>query len=265
MKFSRAALPALFLLATVLCAPVHSQDTAFFDVSINYQDWNPDTEANTQKGPIGQKADYAYLEAEGGLHRSWGELYGFLDIENPTYGTHENGVNQSRRYAFKGSARYNITEALGLPVQLFLQIQDLNDADFHDQHCVLGVATSLAKDNFTIKPFVGIHQENKSNVGAQINGNTLGWTLTYNFSHWGESLSITNWHEIEWGRDRKYLVMADNGKLVIGSDTSQNGAVGLMWNINKRLTTGLSYRYLSNKLSSAAFQDAFVYTARVYF
>ena len=121
-------------------------------------------------------------------------MYGSLDLENLAYGTHEDGVNQSRRYAFKGSARYNITEAIGLPVQLFPQVQDLYDADFHDQHCVLGAATSVIKDSFTIKPFVAIHPENKSNVGAKINGNTLGWTLTYNFSYWGESISVTNWH-----------------------------------------------------------------------
>ena len=51
---------------------------SFGNVSINYLDWTTGTEERSGK------ADFAYLELEGGAGWEWGEFYGFTDIENPT-------------------------------------------------------------------------------------------------------------------------------------------------------------------------------------
>lgn len=80
----------------------------------------------------------------------------------------------------------------------------------------------------------------------------IRWVLNYDFTSFGEKLSLGQWHEIEL--DRK-----DNDK------TGVNGAVSLWWNINDKITTGLQYRYADNKLGNNTYQSATIYSLKYNF
>ena len=77
-----AALLGCFLLT----APAHAEyKFGFLDTSINSLQWTPGKKARsgdslTQPGKK-NKQDLAYLEIEGGAEFSWGEFYGFGDLE----------------------------------------------------------------------------------------------------------------------------------------------------------------------------------------
>ena len=76
MKLLRNATIAL---ATMTAAATASADYlyGFGNVSINRLDWTNKTEKNTAHD------DFTYLELEGGAGFTWGEVYGFIDLENP--------------------------------------------------------------------------------------------------------------------------------------------------------------------------------------
>jgi len=143
-----------------------------------------------------------------------------------------------------------------------MQLFDTADNTFQDQNRVIGLGTRLKNGNFWMKPFVGIHQESKTGAGIDFNGAMLGWVLGYNFTLAGESMTFTNWHEIEIGRKPKFLRMARDGEVVTGSTTGLSGAAALTWNLKEWLKFAVTYRYALNKLGSATHLDGVILTAR---
>lgn len=246
------------------CASLAHADYSFSNISANWLDWSKGTEDRTGKGPFGNKADFGYLEAEGGMGGNWGELYGFVDIENPDKSTHE-AAGQNRRYASKIVARANVAKIGDLPVQIYGHVYDFRDADFFDQNRVLGVGTSLSAGQLWVKPFIGAHQELKSDIGAHRNGMMAGWVLGYPFQLAGQSMMVTQWHEIEFAREDRFLAMGKDGNVVNGRKTAHNGAVSLWWNATKSVTGGLTYRYADQKLGSATFQNGLISTVKYNF
>ena len=259
---------------TGVASNAQADDTwSFKDVSINQFFWSGRTKDNTENG-FAKKADFTYLEIEGGLGGKWGDIYGFFDIENPLNSGYEEPKTKDRRFAMKASANFNLFEVGGLPVQLHMQVYDFKDRGFNDQNRVAGIGTAIFKGDFWIKPFIGFHQEIKSDgdsnfaTGAHMNGGMFGWVLGYSFKLGGQSMMITNWHETEFARKELYRFMADvgsNGAPGLGSAVGQNGAVSLWWNINKSFTVGTTYRYASHKLGSATYQDGLILTGRFNF
>ncbi|MEQ6291206.1 outer membrane protein OmpK [Vogesella sp. GCM10023246] len=254
----------LIALALASCAGFAHADYSFSNISANWLDWSDGTQERTQKGPFGGKNDFGYLEAEGGMGGNWGELYGFLDVENPDKSTHED-AGQNRRYASKLVARVNVGCIGNLPLQAYAHVYDFRDADFYDQNRVLGLGTALTSGNFWIKPFLGAHQEFKQGVGAHRNGMMGGWVLGYSFNLAGQSLMLTQWHEIEFAREDAYLAMAKDGEVVRARKLANNGAVSLWWNASKDITAGVSYRYADHKLGAASYQNALISTLKYNF
>lgn len=260
---------SLIALGCALAAPaaLASNDWSFKNVSVNWLDWSNGTEDRTNAGAFGGKKDFAYLELEGGFGGSWGEAYGFFDIENPGMGSTETDSRDQRRYAAKAVARFNLGEVSGMPVQLYTHLYDTRDHhNFFDQNRVLGLGTSWSNGNFWIKPFIGAHQELKSGVGAHFNGWMAGYVAGYSFTAFGQSFMATQWHETEFARKDRFLAMGNpDGGVTQGKKTGQNGAVALWWNVNKALTTGVQYRYADDKLGSAAQQNAMIYSVKYNF
>ncbi|MXR35982.1 outer membrane protein OmpK [Craterilacuibacter sinensis] len=259
---------SLIALGCALAAPaaLASNDWSFKNVSVNWLDWSNGTEARTEAGFAGKK-DFAFLELEGGFGGSWGEAYGFFDIENPGHNAKEVDSKDNRRYAAKVSTRFNLAEVAGMPVQLYGQIYDSREHNgFFDQNRVLGLGTSWSRGNFWIKPFIGAHQELKQDVGAHFNGWMAGYVAGYSFTAFGQSFMATQWHETEFARKDRYLSMFDAaGNEVKGGKTGNNGAVALWWNVNKALTTGVQYRYADQKLGVTGYQNAMIYSVKYNF
>ena len=246
------------------CASLAHADYSFSNVSVNWLDWSDGTEARTGTGPFGAKSDFGSLEAEGGMGGAWGELYGFVDIENPDQNTHENG-GDNRRYATKVVARANVATVAKLPVQAYAHVYDFRDGDFFSQNRVLGLGTSLSAGDLWVKPFIGAHQQLDKGIGAHRNGMMAGWVLGFPFKLAGQSMMVTQWHEIEFARENRYLGMAKNGAVVTARKTANNGAVSLWWNATKSVTAGLTYRYADQKLGSASYQNALISSLKVNF
>ncbi|MFC5473613.1 outer membrane protein OmpK [Paraherbaspirillum soli] len=243
-----------------------ADDWSFVDANINRLEWSSPTINRTNKGPFGQKRSFTYLELEGGRGGDWGDLYGFLDLENPLKKENNTDDNRmDRRTAAKAVARFKLTDLGGLPVMLYSHVYDFRDNGFYDQNRVLGLGTNLTFGKLWIHPFLGVHQELKAGVGAQFNGGMGGYTLGYNFDAFGQSFTLSQWHETEFGRKSQYLQMAEAGNVVTAGKTAQNGAVSLWWNVNKQVTTGVSYRYAHNKLGVSGYENAMIYTLKYNF
>lgn len=263
MKIKNTAIAsAVVLLASISFLPMaHAADDgswSFKSINLNAFTWTSSTLDKVNRGPFGQKADFRYLEIEGGLGGKWGDLYGFYNLENPTNKSTEADSLKSQRHAFKIVSNFNIGQVGSLPVTLHAQIYDFSDGDFHNQNRVLGLGTRIQSGGFWMKPFVGVHQESKTGVGAHYNGLMSGWVAGYDFDLWGQKLSLSNWHEIETGRRARYLSMARDGEVVTAGATGINGALSLSWKVSQAVTLSGSYRYAKNKLGSATFQDGYI-------
>jgi len=77
---------------------------SWFDVSVNYLDWSSGTENRTG----GSKADFTYLEFEGGMGWDWGELYFFTDWENPGKSFDKNDAPDDGRWVIKPVLDINV-------------------------------------------------------------------------------------------------------------------------------------------------------------
>jgi len=260
----------ILVAASILATPAAfaGNDWSFKNVSVNYLDWSNGTEQRTNAGAFAGKKDFTLLEIEGGFGGDWGEAYGFFDVENPTKGTDERDSRENRRLVAKAVGRFNLVQLGSVPLQAYVHIYDLRDtgSSFFSQNRVLGLGTSLSNGNFWIKPFIGGHQQFESNIGAHANGVMAGYVAGYSFQMFGQSFMATQWHETEFNRDDKYLTMGSPaGGVTKGNATGQNGAVSLWWNVSKEFTTGVQYRYADQKLGSASYQNAMIYTAKYNF
>ncbi|WP_371188051.1 outer membrane protein OmpK [Thalassotalea maritima] len=243
----------------------------FGSFSVNYLDWTEKTEDRTNPdigGFGGQKEDFVYLEVEGGAGFSWGDLYGFVDIENPTrsrnYGQFsEDGFDTSGfRIAAKGSAAVNIGKSSW---NYYAHVYSFTEAasGFYDQNLVLGISYDLFTDfGLWLKPFVGAHIEHQTFAGSGFNGFMAGWVLGYDFTMAEQKFALTQWHETEFARKDQFR---SNGTVYTLNSVGQNGAVSLWWHATPKMTFGVQYRYADHKLGTAAYHDAAIVTAKYNF
>lgn len=72
----------------------------FANINVNYLDWSHRTVQKSKNTT--HKKDFAYIELEGGANFKWGELYGFIDLENPFKKQHAEpgSPHLFRRYRF---------------------------------------------------------------------------------------------------------------------------------------------------------------------
>ncbi|KEQ13373.1 hypothetical protein GZ77_13265 [Endozoicomonas montiporae] len=230
----------------------------FSNIQLNHLDWTKSTENKTEQ------RDFTYIRLEGGSGYSWGELYGFLDLENPTKSSgrtvrarHEDGrVNDGRRVAMKGNARVNIGDT---GFNLFGQIFDISGQKFDEQNRFYGFGYNLVGRNFFFKPFLAAHHAQSTYFNGS-NGYVLGWTASYDFSAINQKFTLFNWHETEFSRDKEYLRVNNKSE-----KTGHNGALELWWHATDSITAGLQYRYASDKLGYAENQDGVIYSLKYNF
>ena len=216
----------------------------FANISINRLDWTDKTESRAGK------KDFTYLELEGGAGFDWGEIYGFIDLENP----HKSNKD-GRSTSMKGTIRYNLGFA-GL--NLYGHIYDLNGAGFYEQNRLLGLGYNYRNGSFFFQPFLAVNNTESSNMGNPVsgfNGYVAGWVLAYGFNLMNQDLVFSNWNEYEFDREAQY----------VGGKSGVNGAAALWWNPNEKITLGFQYRYANDKLGSATYQDGFVYSVKYNF
>ncbi|AMO54560.1 ion channel protein Tsx [Endozoicomonas montiporae] len=245
MKLLRNATIAL---ATLTAATTASAEYlyGFGNVSINRLDWTNKTEKNTAH------KDFTYLEAEGGAGFTWGEVYGFFDLENP-----HKSSKDGRRLATKANTRINLGET---GFNLFAQVYDLRTHDFDEQNRFVGFGYNFTGDNYFFKPTLSLHHAETTYFKGN-NGYMLGWVAGYNFKAMGEDFMITNWHEYEFGRNSNYLRSASGNSKKSG----HNGGLALWWNATDSITAGLQYRYADDKLGNATYQDGIIYSLKYNF
>ena len=230
----------------------------FSNVSVNYLDWSNGTTDRTN----GTKTDYFYIEAEGGAGYDWGDVYGFIDIENPTKMHKSYDAGKQSADAFRVSAKGTIAVNMGdTNFNYYGQIFSLTDSSgFATQNYVLGVSYNYRHDSgFWVNPFLGVHYQNDPG-SAFFNGGMAGWVGGYDFNLGGQKFSVTNWNEIEFARDSAYAEAA-----WVGSHYGLNGALAAWWHPTPQLTTGIQYRYADHKLGDNGYDNGIVYTVKYNF
>lgn len=236
---------------------------SFGNVSLNYLDWSGGTERRTADNAA--KSDFFYLELEGGVGFSWGEFYGFADLENPLNDRfdEDSGGRDNRRSAAKVTSHLYLGDS---PFSIYAHVYDFRDYGFksREQDQILGIGYRHTFDNgLWIKPFLGAARV-QSDGYTGMNGYMAGWVAGYDFTAFDQDVSLTHWHEQTFGRDDDYLERNYVGDKAGSIGT--NGAVGLWWHPHPRLTTGVQYRYSNNKLGTPdAYQNAMIYTVKLNF
>ena len=147
------------------------------------------------------------------------------------------------------------------------QIYDLSTDGFDEQNRFVGFGYNFTGENYFFKPVLALHNANTTAYSGN-NGYMFGWVAGYDFNMAGQSFSVTNWHEYEFGRSSKYHIdkFDDKGNaLEKGTKSGYNGAVALWWNATDQITAGLQYRYADNKLGNNRYQDGMIYTLKYNF
>lgn len=256
-KFTSLAVAGAAALA--ISAPASAEQYyGFATASVNYLDW---TDKAEDRASFGGKKDFYYIEVEGGAGFSWGDVYGFFDIENPHNLGDEDAGARGFRLATKGSIAVNLGSSNW---NLYSHVYHFEDTGFSDTNLVIGTSYDYFTDfGFWFKPFIGAHIENQTFAGNGFNGYMAGWVLGYDFEMAGQKFSISNWHETEFGRKDQFRNGADGREL---DSYGQNGAVALWWHLpNSKVTTGIQYRYYDQKLGDANYGDALIYTLKYNF
>lgn len=239
MRFVCALVPFLLLSHSSFAA----YQWGFADMSLNRLDWSSDTENKSTK------RDFNYLELEGGAQHSWGELYGFFDIENI------GKKGEEVRTAGKGAIRYYLGTS---NISLYGHIYNFTSLGFSEQNRVFGFGYQLTGKGWWFKPFIGIHDVSQTYFSGS-NGFMGGWIIGYQFKISSQSFSFTDWHECEFARKDEY---ADaNGRISVG----QNGAAALWWDVIPQVTLGLQWRYAVDKLGTEGMMNAGIGTLRYNF
>lgn len=73
---------------------------------------------------------------------------------------------------------------------------------------VLGI-TQLA--DIWFKPFIALHYVDQTYYSGN-NGYVVGWVAGYDFNLVNQKFSITNWHEMEFDRNKRY---GNGGKMAL--------------------------------------------------
>lgn len=235
---------------------VAEQESGFVNLSVNYWDWSEGTRERSGK------KSFNYVGAEAGSSHEWGDVYGFLYLQNPGKGSwkeeqqDEHGADQFRIEA-KATINVNIGES---GWNLYGDIFNFSDSfGGYEQNLIAGVSYDFKADNgFWIRPFLGSHYVHNSGIGAGFNGVMTGWALGYTWFIEDQKITLFNWNEIE-------LLRSDEYAAINGDKTGLNGAASLWYHYNEQLSFGLQYRYAKDKLGSNSYQDGFIYTTKFTF
>ena len=248
----------MFTLTILVTSPAQAEQLySFGNVSANYLVWThwADELGLTPSDPS-LKSDFFYIELEGGSAFDWGDLYGFIDFENPFAGDTEDPTKQFR-VAAKGVTDVRISDSQW---NLYGHIYSFSDSSgFYEQNLVAGVSYRvLISDRLFLKPFIGPHYAHTNFDSSFFNGYMFGWVMSYQFFIGQQSWSVAQWHETEFAR-------ADRYKQINGS-VGQNGAISLWWHPEEtRLTPGIQYRYAYNKLGTKGYQDGLIFSLKYNF
>ncbi|MCK5697791.1 MAG: ion channel protein Tsx [Gammaproteobacteria bacterium] len=227
----------------------------YSNMSINYLDWTKGT--NDRSG----KKDFFYLELEGGANWDWGDFYFFMDFENPQKGWYDDAPDNTR-FVFKPIFDIKIGDSNW---NFYFHDYYLSENNFYVSNIVPGISYKYVNDSGVFfKPFIGGHYQ-KSTFYSGWNGYMAGWVAAYDFSIKGQNLSISQWHEYEFERDEEHYKTDDGTRIGDGASTGTNGAIAFWWKVNKKLTTGIQYRYANNKLGSHSYQTGPIYTIKYHF
>jgi len=236
---------------------------SWFDVSVNYLDWSSGTEKRTEDAGA-RKADFLYLEFEGGMGWDWGDLYFFTDWENPGRSFSADKAPDNGRWVIKPVLDINIPaqeDDWWKGFQIHIQEYYLYGKDFRVSNTVLGLAYKYQVENFFIRPFIGFHYANDNFNPGEWNGYMAGWTFNYDFQLASLKFSLSNWNEIEFDRDSHY----GGSNSADGRSWGINGAVALWWHATDHITTGIQYRYADHKLGYSGYQNGVIYTLKYNF
>ncbi|HDS3051012.1 outer membrane protein OmpK [Morganella morganii] len=246
---------AALIAATAAFSAQAEYQWGFANVSMNYLDWTPHT--THKSGNSTHKDDFAYLELEGGAGFSWGELYGFFDLENAFNSKNDSDAGDNQRYTFKTTARIYLGDTGFNAYGHVYGTYSLpgNGGNFHEVNTLYGIGYNTEFSGLWFKPFAALHYVDQTFYSGN-NGYVLGWVAGYDFNLWNEKFSVTNWNEIELNRNDRY----GNG----GRD-GVNGALALWWTPVPSVTTGIQYRYADNKLGEDFYQQAVVYSIKYNF
>lgn len=250
-------LSGVVALAAVSVSPVTQAEYlwGFANVGLHYLDWSRSTTNRTSEKS--HKDDFFYLELEGGAGFTWGETYGFFDLENPLNKEHDQKGDE-QRYTFKNTNRIYLGDTgFNLYGHVYGTYSAPNGNHFHDNMVLYGLGYNLKISDFWYKPFIAKRYTNQTYFTGS-NGYVFGWVAGYDFTTFGEKFSLTNWNEYEFDRADKYAA-GNGGKEGI------NGAVALWWKPNPTITTGFQYRYADNKLGESFLQDGFIYSIKYNF
>lgn len=221
----------------------------FGNVSYNSLDWSDDTEDETFH------EDFDYVELEGGAGYTWGELYGFFDIENFREGDDET------RTAYKGVVTYKTGFE---ELRLYGHHYATDSSGFSSNNTVTGVAYRLGGDGWFVQPFFGAHftvtNPSWTTGFSGMNGQMAGWTVVYRLPVLDKKVWLSNWHEMEMNRHDDYLAASGED-----DDVSTNGAVAIWYDIHPKVTGGIQYRYASSKLGVEDDVDAAIFSLRYNF
>ncbi|HCM64631.1 MAG TPA: hypothetical protein DIT05_19135 [Morganella sp. (in: Bacteria)] len=246
---------AAIIAATAAFSAQAEYQWGFANVSMNYLDW---TEHTTHKsGNSSHKDDFAYLELEGGAGYSWGELYGFFDLENAFNSKTDSDAGDNQRYTFKTTGRFYLGDSGFNAYGHVYGTYSLpgNGGNFHEVNTLYGIGYNTDFHGLWFKPFAALHYVDQTFYSGN-NGYVLGWVAGYDFNLWNEKFSVTNWHEMEFNRNERYGNGGRNGI---------NGALALWWTPVPSVTTGIQYRYADNKLGEDFYQQAIVYSIKYNF
>lgn len=245
---------ALSVIAVAITTPAQAEYLyGFGNVSANYLDWSDGTIERA-----GHFEDFSYIELEGGAGFTWGELYGFADLEIP-----KENASESLRTSIKGSIDVK-TGLAGL--NAYGQLYNTNSSGFTAQNSVLGLSYKLSGDWGFVKPWVGIHHTIITAAWMDpagfsgLNGGMAGLTAVYNFGAFDQSFTLTTWNEVEFARTEDYTIVSNET-----DDLSLNGAAAVWWNVTDHFTTGVQYRYAHNKLGNSAYSNAMIYSVKYNF
>lgn len=212
----------------------------FADLSVNYLDWDKGTQDKSTK------KDFTFIELEGGAEHSWGDVYGFYDVENVGQ------TGDDMRTAAKGVLRYNLGDS-GLSA--YLHVYNFTSAGFAEQNRVTGLGYQWKGEGWWFKPFLGVHEVSQTFFNG-FNGYMAGWVFGYNFTGLGQNFMAASWHEYEFARKSAYA--SGNGD----KTTGQNGAASIWWNSAASFSLGLQYRYATDKLGTGGEMSALITSLR---
>lgn len=249
------------LLPTMFFSSFAFADSNFFDttytfkdVSVNYLDWTASTENRSFQ------RDFGYLELECGAGFSWGDIYGFADLENPTR-SYDGVPMSNKRYVFKPVIDVKLFDS---PWYLYAQDYNLYSKDFYVSNFIAGISYKFIKDGLLFQPFLAPHYQ-ESTYYSGFNGYMFGWLLNYDFFLYKQKFTISQWHEMEFNRVEAHYLLDDGSRTGDGESFGVQGALSFWWHPINMITTGIQYRYALNKLGVYGYQDGFIYTLKYNF